>query len=248
MMIVKQYAKETTMNRQKETMFARDFWTDQVNTSEHDEILRWLDGNMESVLTQLAIWPDWTKVDLQWYERRAEQAAANALPIVERMIADIKAQSDMSRDEQELRLLEGLWSELAQWSGLGDPAECLGWYETHWELPVVGAGQVVGLIDMEVAYYIIDLQRSRFPVEVQDRRGIGLDELVPSSPSWYWLSPGTDRLCIEVETAIPDLNRVVAKIRTYQAHGHKPIVVVSPDDRYASELESQGIPFVKYKP
>jgi hypothetical protein len=247
-MIVEQYAKETTMNRQKETMFARDFWTHQVNTAEHDEILRWLDGNMGSVLKQLAIWPDWTKVDLQWYEERAGQAAANTLPVVERMIADIKAQPATSRDEEELRLLEDLWSDLVQWSGLGDPTERLGWYETHWELPVVGEGQVVGLLDMKVEYGIIDLRRFPFPTEGQDKRGIDPDELVPRPPSWYWLSPGKGRLYIEVETAIPDLNRVVAKLRTYQAHEHEPIVVVSPDDRYANELESQGIPFVRYMP
>lgn len=55
-------------------------------------------------------------------------------------------------------------------------------------------------------------------------------------------------VAVEIKTSIPSLGELIRQIRMYQQYLKKiPFVIISPDDRFQSALESQGIKFYKYE-
>ncbi|MHA2265228.1 MAG: hypothetical protein ACXAEN_22770 [Candidatus Thorarchaeota archaeon] len=56
------------------------------------------------------------------------------------------------------------------------------------------------------------------------------------------------RICIEVKTEIPSVGELIRQIAMYKQYtiSQPFFAVVSPNDRFASVLESQGILFYKY--
>lgn len=79
---------------------------------------------------------------------------------------------------------------------------------------------------------------------------------VPIKPSGSTYTVGfadmviADWLVIEVKTHIPNVGELLRQLNLYrhQSYWHeRPFVVVSPDDRFADVLRSQGIAFYKYE-
>ncbi len=95
-----------------------------------------------------------------------------------------------------------------------------------WEVPItVGQNNyVVGFIDLRV--------ETKFVLPGQRETHYGPD------------------LNFEVKTSIPSLGELLRQINTYRAHctGRQTFIVVAPDDRFAAQLESQRVHFLKYDP
>lgn len=78
-------------------------------------------------------------------------------------------------------------------------------------------------------------------------QGRPYDELVGFKTVWQGkhLSPA---MLIEAKSVLPTLGELMRQINLYRRAFRGSVVVVSPDDRYASILEEQGVAFVKYEP
>jgi len=97
-----------------------------------------------------------------------------------------------------------------------------------WECPIVDRTYTVGFCDMRVSYtkptllYHADLNRFQI--------GSGGDE---------------GRLYFEVKPSIPSLGEVIRQVRMYQTYTDGKWFIVSPDARFKSQIEAQGIGFIE---
>jgi hypothetical protein len=92
-------------------------------------------------------------------------------------------------------------------------------------------GEPIGFIDLYVHYTRAELLIGREP---------------PGTPCWFPYNDH-DSACFEVRIQIASLGELISQIRIYQAHVHGTFCVVSPDDRFESILQEQGIGFLKYQ-
>jgi hypothetical protein len=59
--------------------------------------------------------------------------------------------------------------------------------------------------------------------------------------------PFSQSFCFEVKSVLPSLGELIRQVRMYQTYiNNSPFYIVAPDDRYAKQLEQQGIGFIKY--
>jgi hypothetical protein len=57
---------------------------------------------------------------------------------------------------------------------------------------------------------------------------------------------GDEFIAFEVKSFIPSLGDVIRQVRHYQAHLPITYVIVSPDVRFRSQIEAQGVRFLEY--
>jgi hypothetical protein len=91
-----------------------------------------------------------------------------------------------------------------------------------WEYPISNKGFVVGYWDVRL-----------------DLRGESTNVIFPSKRC----------VLVEIKTSIPSLGELVRQLRLYEYHTsveaiERLTLVVSPDDRWASQLQSQGFAFL----
>lgn len=58
---------------------------------------------------------------------------------------------------------------------------------------------------------------------------------------------GRYQMNFEVKTAIPSLGELFRQINMYRSYENNPFCVVCPDDRFAQQIQKQGIGFLKYE-
>jgi hypothetical protein len=98
--------------------------------------------------------------------------------------------------------------------------------EKIWEYPLSSGRDnqyVIGFIDMLVRF----------------------DECITKDTT----APG-EWICFEVKTSIPSLGELIRQVNFYQKYlrSNPLFVIVSPDNRFATALRSQGIEFYHYNP
>lgn len=195
------------------------FKDNDLTTPLHDEILLWLDENIEEVIKDLIRWnPEWEPSEIEAAQRR--------------MLAYIEEQSSCcySRD---LKL---------EWENCIPPIPPKSELEIHttWEHPIVTSSKnkyIVGFIDLKADCDI--------PVRPITPSVVTYD--APSCPRWY-ISTIERTYYFEIKTTINSLGEVIRQIRMYKEYAHGFFVIVCPDDRFKEAIESQNITFVKYEP
>lgn len=106
--------------------------------------------------------------------------------------------------------------------------------EVKWEVPVRGSnGYTLGFIDMVIRGKWL---RMRTEEEI---KGNTYENYDPREPYWEGIS-----VAVEVKTTIPNVGALLRQINLYNT---RSFVVVSPDDRFADVLRSQGVAFYKYE-
>jgi hypothetical protein len=108
-----------------------------------------------------------------------------------------------------------------------------------WEKPIVTANNfTVGFADLEVVVQFsedLDYCENDHPLRVQK-----------PVIDWFTIIK-KEHVIFEAKTAIASVSEVIRQIRLYQQYQPGVYVVVSPDDRYAEVMRSQGIQFLKYE-
>lgn len=109
-----------------------------------------------------------------------------------------------------------------------------------WEYPVMSGNFTVGFIDLLVEYTTPRLTY----------RGVNHIYNIPLiQNSFEWIIENDlMAIAIEVKSVMPSIGELIRQIRMYQTYvPNISFFVVSPDDRFASALQSQGIGFIKYE-
>lgn len=224
------------------------FLDDDLKTPKHDEIIMWVDANMEAILTEII------NPNSEWEIGKELQAEIDATPIaVNEFLTNYAKQTKETSGMNYYRpsYLEDYankYTQLSAWNGLGNmpPKPNLRAIKKRWEQPIVSREYTVGFVDIYATYEMPCLS-----VKGIEPTGPGYSHFALKSdkslPEWYihW----TDKaVAFEIKTNIPSLGELIRQIRMYQTYLSAKFVVVSPDDRFADPIESQGIGFYKYEP
>jgi len=223
-----------------------------LKTPKHDEMMLWLDGNMQEVLTEfLGIPGEWDPKEVTRIKDIADNLVKERISKHNDDIKDCTERIENNKGYlidpvKTLKEYKAKLLKLSEWSGLGDPPQKpkRRINELIWEYPIVSKQYTIGFIDMFV--------RHSLPTLVAD----GIWGLYSTEschlhgeyiPKWecQWRDKG--KVAIEIKTAIPSLGELVRQIRMYKTYLDAEFLVVCPDDRFAEPLRSQGIGFYKYE-
>lgn len=198
------------------------FVDDDLMKPEHDEIMLWLDESIKDICMSIFNVKEQAQIDHQEIMR---------------------IQNEMNgKVEERKRLWHFRPGWLGYWNGLGEtppvPSEVIE-VTTTWEYPIKNqrTNFVIGFVDMAV----VCSYNPHLRVVNHD-----LDE--DTLPCWQWDYSGYDRFYLEAKTEIRSLGELIRQIRMYQEHMimSYSFYIVTPDCRFASPLESQGIGTIHY--
>lgn len=243
------------------TMIERaGFKDDDLKTPEHDQIMMWLDQNAEEVINRLfpEAWPD--KI-IEEVQREFLTEIQKCRSHIETMIRGLNTNLQQALEAKAQREAQGLVDILSihytqpdyesdivkatakldlisEWISLDQPpprpvSEVV---QKQWEYTIANdRAFVVGFIDM-----MIRIKKPTLYVNFNRVRDYDLPSSKPVCEIFY----SDENVYFEVKSKIPSLGELVRQIRFYQSHKPGRYYVVSPDERYADLLRSQGIGFV----
>jgi hypothetical protein len=219
----------------------------------HDEIVFWLDANIESIVGDLYPQEGWTVAQISAHEKSVERARsvwldkikegyglgaaeAKRITLLDAEIRNWRTHDDIDKERESRRRKEDYLQSLAQNFPHPGPVPRCPPRKIHsrkWEYAVMERNYIVGFVD--------------FWVEIGDAsvRLQGAESAGAFAPEWVVAFKPTN-LLFEVKTEIPSFGELMRQINFYRAYEQGPFFVVSPDDRFKSTLASQGIGFVKY--
>lgn len=199
-----------------------------------------------------------------WLDQRADEIADSMLPISRAVTAKIpslitKAEDYVREIRNALNALRGRSETGEHWAWTWTPESFRSTFpvnrilDKQWEYPVTSPGSkgfVIGFLDMVVSVVAPDREPIHVEVELNPRPpfissgSLPCDIIQRPVPKW---SVGNEErsVCFEVKTSIPSVGELIRQINFYRNFKWGIYVVVSPDDRFASILESQNIRFIK---
>jgi len=252
--------KKTRSNTLQERFGFKD---NDLKTPEHDNIMMWLDKNIDQVLSEL-FESGWSQNVVQKYSFQADEFMKKKRQYFEDKIIKHEEQNrDKLKDgnvNQSSSSLIGLLDEngdqsykeyveilnhISSWRGMGKPPgkPSIGVKKKIWESAISTESRnkfTIGFIDMEAIVNIPQLSIENAYVDSRYYEDI----LSPKLPSWY-LGEYPSSILFEVKTKIPSIGELIRQIRMYQEHKNGTYVVVSPDDRFEQILNEQEIWFYK---
>jgi hypothetical protein len=222
-----------------------------LTTPKHDAIMMWLDTEMDAVVRTLM--PGYNAT----WDRDCAESLSKANKEIARRITILKEDAErsiVSRGqngpmeeyysgirEQTLRLVNTLSTFTVPTPPKSPGLKVL---SRTWEYPIMARSQfMVGFVDMFVE---VEARSPHFlESEDWDRMRVETSFL----PTWRtWTS--VINFLFEVKPTIPSLGEVIRQVRLYEQYvrnqhpGPPRFVVVCPDDKFASALDSQGISFI----
>ncbi len=223
------------------------FRDDELKTPKHDEMMLWLDANIQVVLEGLhGVIKNWNgDVVTRWQKQYLAMAQGIADKFKgQAQYASEQATKGTSYYAERAKTCNEVWLRWSSWAGLGTPEapRQLEVLRKTWEHPVttgrVDNPYVVGFIDLQV--FTIHGHQLKVNATL-DYEGVFRDE-----PEWEEYSE-TELWNFEVKPTIPSLGELIRQIAFYRQYVESPHwVVVSPDTRFQEPLKSQGILLVKY--
>lgn len=224
----------------------------------HDEILQWLDQNIESVVKKIGF-KEWKTEHVESSIERATYFVGQKIKLMRERKKRIKKSIEESKksknffwlpsysNEDLIQTTEFL-SKLQDWRGLGKPpARNLEITDVDWESPITTGRDnkyIVGFADMKVTYDIHSLILEPYE-EIFFDHTPSMEKL--EIPKWA-VTPRRNILFFEVKAAVKSLGELVRQIRMYETYvGRDRFYVVCPDDSFKELLRKQRIGFVKYE-
>ena len=216
-----------------------------LRTPQHDAIMVWLDQELGNIMRKKH-GREWNQSEIDratgimrsWIDnakKRTQQDLNEHLAFEALPESAKRAKIDRSRytDERKQWLLDAL-AEAERYTPGDIPARKLWLASKVWEYPISSRKDyIVGFIDMKV---IVGYEVELTVTENRDRRIL--------LPVWD-TNEATETYLFEVKPTIPSVGELIRQVRLYQEYERGHYVVVSPDDRFASIIESQGIEFLK---
>ena len=216
------------------------FFDQDLNSSTHDQIMIWLQDNMERVLNDLFYSP------IEQWEIR-EMINRTKTRLQENIPELIRSNQNKSNFHEYADFIE----KLQKWDG----AEILKktWekpriseYSVKWEFCVERTGRTLsdkftlGFIDMAVKYSIPNYKITGIPGNVISQRSLSeysVPRLVTTSLE--------SNVYFEIKTKIQSVGALLRQINFYKSYKPGTYVIVCPDDRFKDILASQGVGFLK---
>ncbi len=190
-----------------------------LTTPKHDEIMMWLIDNIEKILYS----PSWQDRLKRLWEIKFEEVCS------------------FIKHSGGENIYQQIYPQLIQQAPKPDTI-AIEKISRQWEYPIVDKNAksntryVIGFIDLHVSFKIKE------PSASYGNTGNSIKD-------WDYGTCLKDILInFEVKTNIPSLGELLRQINLYKTYNNNKFVVVSPDDRFQSQLQSQGVGFLKYEP
>jgi hypothetical protein len=204
-----------------------------LKLKKHDDIMFWLDLNIEKVINNL-IGTKWTKLEIQnayevFNERKDE------------MISFLKKNIDKNDNHLKLEYLLK-FKEIKELPK--KPSVKI--QNKIWEYPIISDRNnfTIGFIDMYVYYKLPKLIIGG--VKYKDTYGGSISSIDDIKIPLNWeINYTNNKLCFEVKTKIDSLGELIRQIRHYQTYKKSYYIVICPDDKYKDTLREQNIGFYK---
>lgn len=233
----------------------------ELGTPQHDEIVKWIERNVEDLLQTLFPTEPWQEAEIDRLRNKIKSAIEWQRKNLERQSAEIQKRLDIDKNPEIGLAISGLKVfggdlqrekalelektqqelkriDMDKWGDLGVPPEVslakAG--SKWWEFTIKKREAVVGFVD-----FVVDAELPYLTVKGFDGSSYGATN---SKPEWR-IGNRTKRVYFEAKVKIPSLGELIRQIRFYQTYEPGIYVVVSPDDRDAEILQSQGIRFIK---
>lgn len=218
------------------------FQDDDLRTPAHDSLMVWLDQYVDSAVAgwyPAALTEDETNHLLV----EAKQENEKRLHDVEKRMLDDRAWLDKhgssivtgitasieKKYQDSLAEYERMKTYCESWNPGPPPNRTIRIVKT-WESPVMARNDfMVGFIDMKVTVQHSD-------VRIEGGKWIESNPICIRSKDEY---------LFEIKPTIQSVGELIRQIRMYQQYQEGDYMVVSPDDRFASILNAQGIGFLK---
>jgi hypothetical protein len=229
------------------------FTDEELSTPKHDEILIWLDENIETIAVEL--FPSsWTEKETGMIARAIKQAravwvercstgtglnpeAAREVRILRADIQHFRNLGDVDKESRVRGNLERLLESLGASCPIPGPPSPQTPFSVHeklMEVPLKDGHYLRGVVD-----YCVTGSRPFFRLE-----GI---EAVHFNPVWTRYDKPY-KLLFEIKPTIRSLGELMRQVNVYRScEPESHFLVVSPDDRFRKQIESQGVRFVKYE-
>jgi hypothetical protein len=230
------------MNKQKAETHIQQlgFFDDDLKTSKHDEIMIWLDENIQEAINTLFYKP-FDDVEKQRLVNDTMQRSQRLLPILEK---ELRRSGKLEENKEKLQSLK-------DWDGSNVATPDTGHLTTLinrkvWEKTVLrenrnaGSKFTLGFIDLAVSYEMVYYYIAGVPVGVHQETDINQYQIPYIDYSWLG-----DNVYFEVKAKMPTLGELLRQINFYKDHLPGQYVVVSSDDRFKRILSEQGVGFLK---
>lgn len=245
------------------------FFDDDLKNPTHDEILIWLDKNINEVVDQVFNLSSWNKNHVEKKIQEANTLSAqnirkieseienNLLKIEEYQIEmDTSSQHDTSLTARSIESLKkensellNVLKELKLFNGLSHddlPEKQKPIYETYWESPVtqISSNYKTGYTNKNIIGYIDLLVKiTASDLNVVDSE---INKKITTPKFVQTMNVAKPDLLIEVKTKINSVGELLRQINTYREYKTGVFLVVCPDDKFADILKKEGIYFYKY--
>ncbi|KOF03939.1 hypothetical protein AWW67_02150 [Roseivirga seohaensis] len=217
------------------------FFDNDLNSSTHDNIMIWLQKNIDQVLNNLY----YTPFERWEVERMVNSTKEELQRLLPPMIQQLKWSGNKLEEHQKLI------DSLQNWTGkeiLEQAIErpLITSHSVKWEMTVeregrrVGDKYTLGFIDMHVAFSYMGYMIKGIPIGSNQKKEIE-EYSLPYLFSYF----NDDEVFFEVKTKIPSVGALLRQINFYKSYKPGKYVVVCPDDRHKELLASQNVGFVK---
>lgn len=210
------------------------FRDNDLKTPLHDEILLWLDDNLNTVVEKIINYNlEWTPKELAQGDKYMKGLRRYCDGELSLLAGRQLSQDSRSQDDP-----------IRKWTCSPVPQKPTNVkIKSVWE-DVISTGSsnvyVVGFIDLTATVH-----RPRLYLEYERYHSNAPDYSQYIKTKWE-IGERLHTLHFEIKTAIKSLGELVRQIRMYQTYTRGDFFIVGPDARFAKPLASQGIGFVKY--
>lgn len=238
------------------------FFDEDLKNPTHDEILKWLDINIEKVLLDVYVFDKWDDKKVKSLENETLQSVKYTLDKSNQqkneLIGKIEKYPDDETYKKELIDLEKKIKYYDTFNGLSKELPVRQKpriLEKIWEYTVCNqttnyrtgyqsSKSIIGFVDMKVEFEFTNLEVKG--VEYDPNKENQKIEWGQTNRDQY-NDISKHSVFIEVKTKITSLGELFRQLNTYKEFVNGSFLVVCPDDSEKEVIRSQGFSFYKYK-
>ncbi|TSJ44981.1 hypothetical protein [Fluviicola chungangensis] len=238
------------------------FFDEDLKNPTHDEILKWVDLNIEKVINDVYNLHDWNSEVVKALENHTEKIVRKECGLYknkkEKLLADIVTKYDPTSEKEQLAIVEKRLNILNSFNGLSNELPVRSKFKVskkQWEFTVCNqttnhrtgyqsSKNIIGFVDMRVEIECTKLTVNG--IDFENEEVYDNIEWIQTEKDEY-RQPLKYDIYIEVKTKIPSLGELFRQLNTYKEFVKGSFLVICPDDSEKEVIVSQGFNFYKYE-
>lgn len=247
------------------------FFDEDLKKPKHDEIMLWLDSNIETIINNLFNKP-FTENEIDLIKARETEKIKSIIGALETSIKNIEVElslSDAERAEKKIGFIYSSSKEdlLKRLELLKSKKEILENFDINkpeiykkpritkiskkWELPVSNGNLhnpfTIGFIDFAASFNVPKLEFSGLGYTQSHSSGKITYTDISVSDLRFEYTRQSRNIYVEVKSEITSLGELIRQINQYKSYLNGDYYVLCPDNKYKELLKEQGINSIDYE-